>query len=160
MNERNLRNTALIAEIIGGIAIVVTLIFLVSETLKNTNAIQAQTYQNLTSQLSEFRRDQRASDMPEIFEKFRVDGLESLSAKERFKFFSLVGALWGIYESAYYARERGVLGDDEWTRFFSQICRRISGIDEPIWDRDREMGQSIAPGLTPIFREYVESSCT
>jgi hypothetical protein len=42
---------ALAAEIIGGAAVIITLIFLVMETRENTRAVQAQTYLALTSEL-------------------------------------------------------------------------------------------------------------
>ena len=52
MKTIKLQEWALFAEVLGGIAIVITLIFLVLETRANTNAIQVQTYQSLTAELN------------------------------------------------------------------------------------------------------------
>ena len=64
--------------------------------------------------------------------------------------------LWGIYESAYFANERGVLGDPEWERFYVAICRaRASAAD--MWEPDGFT--PMVELLTPAFSAYIESSC-
>ena len=109
MKKIELQEWALAAEIIGGLAVVVTLIFLVSETRDNTNAIQAQTYQSLTAALNENRKEAATSEMSVIIRKFSDTGLASLSQDESFRLMMNTEGKWGIYESAFYARERGVL---------------------------------------------------
>ncbi len=52
---RSLRRLASIAEIIASIAVVVSVLFIIFELRSNTNAIQAQTYQYLTSDLNDWR---------------------------------------------------------------------------------------------------------
>ena len=49
MENHRLQHMALIAEVISGIAIVITLAFLAIEMRANTNAIRAQTYRRLCS---------------------------------------------------------------------------------------------------------------
>ena len=166
MKKIELQEWALAAEIIGGLAVVVTLIFLVSETRDNTNAIQAQTYQSLTAALNENRKEAATSEMSVIIRKFSDTGLASLSQDESFRLMMNTEGKWGIYESAFYARERGVLGQDEWVRFHNAICRNLD-LDKSLWDPQslglsltlgsREV--SIATNVTPKFRAYVNSSC-
>ena len=55
MNSEQLQKWALLAEVIGAAAVVITLIFLIVETRENTNAIQSQTYQALTAELNRSR---------------------------------------------------------------------------------------------------------
>lgn len=164
--KEKLRDYALLAEIVSGIAIVVTLIFLVVETRENTNAIQVQTYQSLTAELNELRRATVTSEMMPIQIKIMESGYDSLTVLEWGKQMFWAEAKWGIYESAFYARERGILGDNEWLRFESAICRNLQG-DHPLWYPDQggpefslDMpDRNIVSNITPVFREYVESLC-
>ena len=161
-----LQEYALAAEVISGIAIIATLIFLVVETRENTNAIQAQTYQSLTAELNEGRRISISPDIAIISQKIRDSGLESLSELEWNKQMILKESKWGVYESAYYAQERGILGIDEWLRFESAICRNII-IDYLFWYPDKGgpahatevEGYNLASNVTPRFRQYVETAC-
>jgi hypothetical protein len=67
--------------------------------------------------------------------------------------------LWGIYEAAFFANERGVLGADEWSRFEKVICIERRGQLEDIWDQRHEELLSFKEILTPLFGEYVEENC-
>ena len=154
MDSNNLKKIALVAEILGGIGVIVSLFLLVQETRDNTDALQAQTYQSLTSELNFMRRTEIETDIIEIREKVTAEGLDSISIGERRKVTSFEQGIWGILESAYYARERGILGDLEWERFYRAICGNWRN---PIWNPDQ--GPTIARNITPVFREYVESTC-
>ncbi len=156
--KEKLQEFALIAEIVGGAAVLITLIFLVVETRENTNSIQAQTYQSLMSELNQRRESVSSStEIAAIQIGVMQDGFESLNQIERYRFRQSRMALWGVYESAYFARERGILGDAEWSRFYSLIC--LNYVSEGIiWGSEDERG-SIANSLTAQFRAHVEDSC-
>lgn len=162
----NLQEYALAAEVLGGLAVVATLVFLVVETRENTNAIQAQTYQLLTAELNEGRRIAVSPDVAVITQKIRDSGLDSLSELEWNKAMILKEATWGVYESAYYAEERGILGIDEWLRFENAICRNFR-LDFLFWYPDKGgpahateiEGYNLASNVTPRFRQYVETLC-
>ena len=166
MKKFELQQWALAAEVVGGIAVVVTLIFLALETRENTNAIQAQTYQALTSELNTVRRTMGEPEYFRIFIKLIKLEYESLSEEEQITYIFLAGAKWGVYESAFYARERGILGENEWGRFSDAICRNLV-FDKPFWDsQDQQLVLSvgkisygISSGLTPNFKNYVETLC-
>jgi len=157
MNNNRLQKWALAAEIIGGLAVVVTLVFLVIETRNNTNSIQAQTYQNLTEELNQTRRDQMDPVIARIFVKAREEGFDALNPEERYLAAQVRSAKWGVYESAFYARERNVLGEFEWVRFQEAICRNLN-VDAKDW-MPVGGGPGIKTILTPRFSAYVESSC-
>ena len=166
MKTERLQTWALAAEIIGGIAVVVTLIFLVLETRENTNAIQTQTYQSLTSELNIVRRTMATPVMADMMVTLATSGLDALSENEQFIYVMSTGAKWGVYESAFYAHERGVLGESEWLRFMAAICRNYA-LDHVVWAPE-EYGKeltlggisySMATGLTPEFTQYTEASC-
>ena len=109
MNKKKLQEYALYAEVVGGIAVLITLIFLVLETRENTNAIQAQTYQSLTSELNDIRIGMIDSSIPKIYIKYAKSGFSELTPVEALQMYTLSQATWGVYESAFFAMERGVL---------------------------------------------------
>ncbi len=156
MAKLNLNQWALIAEVISGVAIVVTLAFLAMEMHGNTNAIRAQTYQTLMQQLNDYRISLTDPEIAAANEKYRTEGWDSLSTEEKQRVRNPVLVNWGIYESAYFANERNVLGSEEWIRFEIAICRRYS-LHQDIWDV--EGYTSMNELLTPSFIEYVIESC-
>lgn len=166
MNKTKLQEWALVAEVLGGIAIVITLIFLVLETRATTNAIQTQTYQTLTAELNDIRIEKSKTVNMEAYLAYAQTSFTELSEQQQFRLIVIAEALWGIYESAYYAQNRGVLGGDEWYRFEAAICRNFK-VDKPLWYPETQGPSTleatalngIARNVTPRFRQYVESTC-
>ena len=156
MKRKKLRDLALIAEVVSGIAIILTLAFLAFEMRDNTNASQAQTYQILMAELNNYRSMLGEPGMATIIEKRRDEGWDGLSRveKRRLRVTALIN--WGIYESAFFANQRGILGQSEWTRFEAAICRRF-GNSKHLWAPE---------GFTPMnelltseFADYVVEQC-
>lgn len=154
----NLQAWALVAEIIGGVSIVITLAFLVIETRENTNAIQAQTYQSLTAELNDVRIVY-ANNIQAISDARNEESSTGLAPElVRLKALHILGAKWGVYESAFYARERNVLGDLEWNRFETTICSNLN-IDSAFWGQNSTQPGYLRIGLTEHFAEFVENTC-
>lgn len=156
MSSEKLQKMALSAEIVGGIAIVISLIFLSLQMRENTNALQAQTYQNLMQDLNEYRALINTKDVAIIREQRRKEGLESLTTidQRRIRGHSLI--LWGIYESAFFANNRRVLGAREWSRFHSAICRNRL-VDDDQWNSS--VMTPMSELLTSEFVEFINQSC-
>ena len=156
MKNKKLQKWALGAEIISAFAVVATIGFLAMQTMDNTNALQAQMFQELMRDTNDWRARISGPDAVEMRFKWRTEGFESLTRSEQLQIRMNDLVLWGIYESAYFANERGILAADEWTRFESAICRnRRRNAD--FWDFD---GMTSFPVLlTSQFLEYVENSC-
>ena len=152
---KTLKDWSSIAEIVASIAVVVSVFFIVVELRSNTNAIQAQTYQDLTTQLNAWRV--RTFEYPDL------RGLDfrnaDLGEKRRWRQHRLM--LWAIYESAYFAQMRGILGAEEWLRFETAVCRGYA-VDSFIWNWSEPewTPTSMDELLTPSFVGYVEGSCT
>ena len=156
MKNKQLQKWALVAEVISGIAIVVTLAVLAIEMRGNTNAIRAQTYQTLMQQLNDYRMWLISPEFDAAREKRQDSGWDSLTHKEKQKIRIPALVNWGIYESAYFANERGVLGEPEWRRFEVAICRRFS-TNQYHWSPDGFT--SMDELLTPQFVDYVVNNC-
>ena len=163
MKNKQLRKWALGAEIVSAVAIVVTIGFLAIQTMENTNALQAQTYQQLQSELNAYRAIYAGSEsnltkaLINAQNELDSGGMRSLSEDAYWLIFNNSTILWGIYESAYFANKRGVLGEQEWSRFESAICRKFDG-DGPLWNIEGRF-TSTSEYLTKIFVDYVEVTC-
>ena len=160
MNSEQLQKWARLAEVVGAVAVVVTLVFLIVETSENTNAIQSQTYQALTAELNRSRSQFAEPEEAEMFIKLISGDIDDFSEVEYFRIVNLYGAIWGTYESAYYALQRGVLGQKEWERFEQALCRNLPAT-APVWEIARfgVAGGSMKDSLTEEFADYVELQC-
>jgi hypothetical protein len=156
MKNKQLRKWALGAEIISAFAVVVTIGFLAVQTMDTTNALQTQTFQALMHDTNEWRASIVSPDMADLRVKWRDQGFESLSKTEQYRIRTTNLVLWGIYESAYFANERGVLGSIEWSRFEVAICRSRKQ-DIGYWELEGLASFSVL--LTPQFMEYIQQTC-
>ena len=157
MRSDQLQKWALGAEIAGAFAVVITLGFLTLQMRENTNAVQAQTYQALMQELNDWRTQGNDTERLILAQRHRQEGWQNLTRVEQRQIRMRSLIQWSIYESAYFANERGVLGEREWIRFAVGICRRRMALAD-FWDP----GGGITPMselLTPDFVDYIESSC-
>jgi hypothetical protein len=156
VKNKQIQKWAMGAEIISAVAVVATIGFLAFQTMENTNSLQAQMFQQLMHDTNEWRASVSDPASVAMRTKFRDEGLESLTRLEQYEYRMANLVLWGIYESAFFANERGVLGELEWTRFEAAICRNRKR-DADIWDLE-----GVAPFpelLTPTFVNYIEKVC-
>ena len=159
MKNKQLRKWALSAELISAIAVIVTLVFVIIGMKENTNAMQAQTFQELMRDVNNWRSSIRSLERDQTMSTLRSEGFDSLSESQQVLVRLIFLELWGIYEAAFFANERGVLGSDEWARFERMICVQRRGDVEIHWDREYEGLFSYRNLLTPTFVEYVEAEC-
>ena len=158
-----LQRWALFAEIAGAAAVVVTLGVLAVQMKSNTDALHAQTYQDLMSELNGYRTFLAQPQQLELRLQLDSVGWQGLTSYERLALRQAENIIWGIYESAYFSRERGVLGPEEFARFGAMICRRLtSEATQALWN---DTGGTVYQGtmsdlLTPTFVDYVETTCT
>ena len=122
--KEKLQEYALIAEIVSAIAIVGSLIFVGLEIRQNTNATFATSYDQLLADQMDLRL--RVANNPELiiaFDKFReVENVNDMATLEYQVGGYVNHALYQLYERAYFAREYGRLGDEEWNRYRKNIC--------------------------------------
>ena len=156
MDKDKLRNWALVAEVVSGIAVIVTLAILVFEMRNNTSATQAQTYQLLMQEMNNYRRLFTQPDLAAVVLKYRHHGWENLDPVEQRQFYSTATIRWGFYESAYYANKRGVLGEPEWQRFERAFCR---GLNDRLSVWNPQGYPAMTEFLTPEFVKFVEETC-
>lgn len=154
MSAERLQKWALIAEIVGGLAVIITLVFLIFEIRENSAVIRSSSYGQYTELLNDWRLE--GSSNPEIARLWRIyaDGnLNSLNEVESQQLQFFATSLWGIYEASYFAYEYGVLGVSEWDRLKTVACSQYR-VAQP-----HDFWQRLKRFITPEFAAYIETDC-
>lgn len=148
MNNDRIRNWALVAEIVSGFAVVITLVFLAFEISKNSDLIQADTFNRNIESLIDWRMQIASSDdsLQIMADHWKFENTDLLRRQ------LLVINMWSIYEKAYYSQRYGLLGAAEWQRFKNRFCPK-SEERSAFWEK------RIAMFLTEEFRDYVVRTC-
>ena len=114
-----LEHWAQIAEVLSGIAVVVTLILLVMELNQGRVATQINTYHELVSDLSAL--DVAIASDDTYFRNI-VENNGEMSEVERRKQRRYLRAFFRIIESAYFAFHGGSINAIQWERFDRNVC--------------------------------------
>ena len=140
-----LEKWALIAEIAGAIAIVITVVVLIFEVRGNTDAIRAASAQSITDATTDVLT-LLASD-PDLV-RFRVAGDltirepfiptiqttqidRTLSDIDRWRYFFYYRQHWLRFQNMYLQTQSGVLGPDTWNTYADIICYDITDTGRP-----------------------------
>jgi len=119
-----LEKWASIAEIVGAIAVVFSLMFVGFQIRQNTSAMYASTYDRILADLSAWRMGIATSaDLAS-----ELGDLSSSEPWDRARSAQIVGIQ--AYERAYFARGYGMLGIQEWRRFEQNLCDRLADIED------------------------------
>ena len=146
MNQK-LSNWASIAEIISGIAVVVTLLFLVLEVRDNTNVMRATAFErNIQSFIDSRYLMAGDSELTRIAVEARGVGYRSLTPLEQDRARVFIQATYLSYEKAYFAERYGLLGEGEGERFTRQACLTLPGYVPELRERV----------LAPLTNDYIE----
>ena len=143
-----------IGEALSIVAVLITLVFLILEVRENTAAIRTESYGESITRLNDWRL-QLASDkeLTRMFAQFNSGNLTNLDGTESQQFSFVYGSLWSIYESAYFARSYGTLGESEWIRFEQMMCRQFELVTE------QDYWSSMDLLLSPEFKSYAQAQC-
>jgi len=148
----NIRKAALVAEIVGGLGVIVSLLFVGQQVRSDANAQEAQSVLNLRLALGE--QGLLLSSSPEVME-FVYRGhyaYESLDAVERYRYGQFVGTTLNVYSAAFEYGRLGRVDVEEFASWERGICTML---ERPGF---REV-YAIWPMLTPDFRTWVDNSC-
>jgi hypothetical protein len=148
MNNERIKNWAHFAEIISGIAVVISLVFLIVEIRGNSDLIRANTFNRSIESLIDFRMQIASNDasLQVMTDHWGIDSPEALRRQ------LLVVNMWSIYEKTYYSQRYGLVGPAEWERFETRICGYT--VDGLAFWRD-----NVARFLSEEFRNHVISTC-
>jgi hypothetical protein len=150
MKNRELKKWALIAEIIGGVAVIVTLVVLVFEVRNNSEVVQSSSFTTISGYLVDHAA-MLASD-GELTRIYREgnDDMSSLSSEEAGRYNWIMMSITRRIESAYILFQSGNLTDNQFAGFRG-ICRGVI-YQNPWFERQTSV-------FTSAFVEFVNSEC-
>jgi hypothetical protein len=140
-----------IGEIVGAIAVVVTIGYLAVQIRQNTRSVRAGAFQQYRQQSAEVSRLLAAPDMASVY----LTGLNSpdqLTEEERVRFAALMVFAFNSEENFFLLRKLGLLDEMFWAGGRTAYLRWLLRHDGAAkwWMRNREM-------MSPAFCEYVEA---
>lgn len=159
MSSESLQKWALIAEIIGGVAVVVTLAAVAYElrqstdqSVLNTSALEIATYQDLTNSISDLNAlIIESPELADIFIRSEKDR-ESLTENELMRFNTYIINLFRHGDMAYFQYERGAISQDRLNSVLAILTSRLSNpVVNYQWESFKR--QSI---FSTTYTEYVD----
>jgi len=160
MSNENLQRWALVAEIVGGLAVVASLVAVAYELRQstdqsalNTSALEIATYQDLTNNISDLNAIVIESpELADIFIRSVKDG-DSLTENELMRFNTYIINLFRHGDMAYFQYERGAINQE---RLNSVLAILTSRLNNPIvryqWESFK--GQDV---FSTAYTEYVDN---
>jgi hypothetical protein len=149
-----LSDYASIAEIVSGLAVVITLVFLALEIRDNTEATRADAFDRNISSLNEIRG--WIANSPDLTRAWRAyaDGQSArLDETELNRLGIVMVAIMGVYEKAYFARKAELIGDSEWSRFEPLVCGHYEASARAGILKDWQSA------ITTEFHAFIEERC-
>jgi len=142
----DLGQLANIGEFLGGIAVIMSLVYLAVQIRQNTRSVRASTFQAATDSVTEFTAVLgSAGELSRIWVAGLV-GAEPLSEEQSVQFYFLFVTIARRLESAFFQKEAGVIDEEQWVGF-----RRVARI----FSRHREAassGREAASRSPRVFR--------
>ena len=155
MNE-NLQKWSLIAEIVGGLGVLITLVILILEVRENSELTRTVAYQQEIQNYNNWRNEMLGDpDQIRIFGAWsRRENIPDRYTDDGLILIFILMNLFTNYESAYYSQRSGILGESEWNRVQIAICSAYEDIvqEKAYWD-------SVSFRLTEPFNGFIEASC-
>ncbi|MDX1646917.1 MAG: hypothetical protein R3304_07220 [Longimicrobiales bacterium] len=104
-----------VAEMVGAVGVIATLIYLAMQVRHNTRAVRAQTYDSFVSQFRNWNEPMRAhEEMAERFHELMED-VESLSPREQRHAVHVLYDFTRLAENLLYQHREGMLSDAVWS---------------------------------------------
>ena len=139
-----------IGEVIGGVAVIVSLLYLAIQIRQNSRMLKATALSATTEAYLSF--NMLLGSDPEAARVFQV-GLEdfaSLTEAEQRQFLNLLRACFVSYQHVYHQYENGLLDDEMWEQFLRASTHLLAIPHIAVWWEDRKSA------YTPQFVQSLE----
>ena len=138
-----------VGELVGAVAVVVTLVYLASQLRQNTKALRSSTYQAFNDSSFSWA-DSEIENATMIAKTARYSSLDELTPEEREIWRGIIFKAFTVMESNYLHHRAGAMDDDI---FETRMTASVSVIlERPIW---RQIFHDFP--LLPEFKEYMEA---
>jgi hypothetical protein len=145
----DLSDLANLGEFLGGVAVIVSLVYLGVQIRQNTKSLRAATFQALSDSLSELTA--RMAESPDMGNLYFAGHQQSggLSDAESRRFMLLLLTLLRRFENAYLQYRSGILTASQWAGFRSTLLLVVSTPGGRAW------WASWGAAFTPEFQRYI-----
>jgi hypothetical protein len=147
--KEKLQEYALLAEIVGGVGIIASLIFVGIQLQQSSDAVKAQTRSQISIAYSQMIQSQR-QDQGYISTTIKLRNNESLDEIERLRWELNMGSIMRLAENSFYQYRNGNYSEREfegerdfWKQYFS------SPYNLEVWSK-------LKNGFSPDFREDID----
>ena len=148
----NIENLANYAEVIGGIAVLVSLIYLGFQVRSNTRSSLSQTnmmtHESLANISLEIGKDAELSSLV----RRGLLGYNELDVDERFQFLTLLTSLFRRYENVFYQNEKGLLENELWQGYSHSMTSYLNT------DGGKQFWNFRKDSFSHSFGEFLEKS--
>ena len=160
----SLQDWGAIGELIGGIAIIVSLLYVGLQIRQGTNASRAATNQAFSRQFSDIILQITKPELHDIFWR-GIKGLKQLKGSELAAFMALLGSIMRTYETFYFERMEGRFDSRMWDGYEAQLVDLFNnkGVRE-YWEMRKHqfsdefdsflIGKCSTTEARPMYREY------
>ena len=154
MANNKLSDWANIAEIVGGIAIVVSLLVLISQVRGNTAAIRSSTYQNVSDSLTQMADFAVDRELVDLYNRGALGTIQD--PVERSQYGLMLVSQIRRFENAYYQRD--LIEAGLWEGVQNALDRIVSAPGFEIWWNDEEWHEVFSAEFQAIVEELRSDS--
>ena len=140
------------AEIIGVIAVVLSLLFVAYELRQNSTITAFEAAQNLAEMGQDLSIIKMEPGMASIIDRANRD-VSELTSLERQQFFEMVRSDFNLWEHAYFSHKQGVLPDEMWAIWNASYCNEV-----PLTWYEEFLGFDPKQSFLPEFME-IQRAC-
>lgn len=149
---------ASVAEIVSGIAVLVTLVILISSVRENTETIRTSSYAANIDSIMELETEIISDpDLSRIYYLMKEGDYDQLEGADLYRAVFIESLHFRTYEKAYFMRQRGLLGSAEWERFRRSLCAGYTAVQH-----DDDFGAMVGFDTMPLtqeFKDFTRESC-
>ena len=135
MESLTLEQVSYLAEIIGVIVVVISIIYLAIQVRQNTKATQISATQEFVGAYNSFARElAQTEEMADIWIRGNVD-FQSLTNSESIRFSALIGQWFRLIASAYTQWQKGAFDNEFWSGIETSLVDTMSATGaKQVWD--------------------------
>jgi len=138
-------------ELIGAIAVLITLVYLAIQLRQNTRALHAQTYQDVYRDL----RDNLSSIDTDIAPRVGANGKLIASDEARIGLYEIISLR--AYENWWNQCRYGTTPEDVFRAYISHMRKTLEPTDAKIWFRRVQTTHDFTPGFIAFVEEYMRN---
>jgi hypothetical protein len=145
-----LSDLANVGEIIGGLAVVISLVYLAIQVRQNTDSVRSATLQTNTALWSSLLSDMADSGTVEAY-TIGLSGRKDISPKQYTQFFLLCRGLFAAFENQHYQYRCGILDEETYKGYARAISEQLLAFAgfRIWWEQSRDV-------FSPPFVKHVD----